>query len=75
VVLLLRFVAHTQHLDPVRLDLTDLLPEDVLAFLKHLETERHNKTSTRNVRLAALHAFFRHVATHCPEHLEQAQRT
>lgn len=74
VVLLLRFVAQAKHLDPVRLELTDLLPEDVLAFLKHLETERHNKTSTRNVRLAAIHAFFRHVATHYPEHLEQAQR-
>ena len=74
VVLLLRFVAQTKHLDPVRLDLSDLLPEDVLAFLKHLEVERSNKTSTRNVRLAAIHAFFRHVATQYPEHLEQAQR-
>lgn len=74
VVLLLRFVAQAKHLDPVRLELTDLLPEEVFAFLKHLETERHNKTSTRNVRLAALHAFLRHVATHYPEHLEQAQR-
>jgi site-specific recombinase XerD len=73
-VLLLRFVAQAKHLDPVRLELSDLLPEDVVAFLQHLETERHNKTSTRNVRLAAIHAFFRHVATHCPEHLEQAQR-
>jgi len=74
VVLLLRFVAHAKQRDPVRLELSDLLPEEVLAFLKHLETERHNKTSTRNVRLAAIHAFFRHVATHYPEHLEQAQR-
>jgi site-specific recombinase XerD len=73
-VLLLRFVAHTNHLDPARLDLADLLPDDVLAFLTHLETERHNKTSTRNVRLAAIHAFFRHVAAQCPAHLEQAQR-
>jgi site-specific recombinase XerD len=60
-VLLLRFVAHTKHLDPARLDLADLLPDDVLAFIMHLETERHNKTSTRNVRLAAIHAFFRYV--------------
>jgi site-specific recombinase XerD len=73
-VLLLRFVAHAKHLDPVCLALGDLRPEEVLAFLQHLETERHNKASTRNVRLAAIHAFFRHVATQCPEHLEQAQR-
>ena len=31
VVLLLRFVAQAKQLDPVRLELTDLLPEDVLA--------------------------------------------
>lgn len=73
VVLLLRFVAQAKQLDPVRLELSDLLPQDVLAFLTHLETERHNKTSTRNVRLAAIHAFFRHVASQFPEHLEQAQ--
>jgi site-specific recombinase XerD len=73
-VLLLRFVAQTKQLDPVRLDLSDLLPEDVLAFLTYLESDRHNLPSTRNVRVAAIHAFFRHVATQCPEHLEQAQR-
>jgi site-specific recombinase XerD len=73
-VLLLRFVAQTKQLDPVRLDLSDLLPEDVLVFLTYLETDRHNLPSTRNVRVAAIHAFFRHVATQCPEHLEQAQR-
>lgn len=74
VVLLLRFAAQTKQLDPVRLELSDLFPEDVLAFLQHLEADRHNKPSTRNVRLAAIHAFFRHVATQYPEHLEQAQR-
>lgn len=74
VVLLLRFVAQTKQLDPVRLELNDILPEDVLAFLTYLEAERNNKPSTRNVRLAAIHAFFRHVATQYPEHLEQAQR-
>lgn len=73
-VLLLRFVSHTKHLDPARLDLSDLQPEEVLDFLNHLETERHNMASTRNVRIAAIHAFFRHVATQYPEHLEQAQR-
>jgi len=74
VVLLLRVVAQAKHRDPVRLELTALLPEDGWAVLKHLETERHNKTATRHVRRAALHAFLRHVATHCPEPLEQAQR-
>jgi site-specific recombinase XerD len=73
-VLLLRFIAKSQKIEVVSLDLKNINPEVVLAFLNHLETERHNKTSSRNVRLAAIHAFFRYVAIHAPERLEQAQR-
>jgi len=54
--------------------LEEISPQAVLGFLSHLEQERHNKTSSRNVRLAAIHAFFRYVATHAPERIEQAQR-
>ncbi|GAB7540524.1 site-specific integrase [Cupriavidus sp. 8B] len=73
-ILLLRFIAASQHCDPVKLELDAISPEVVLAFLNYLEQERHNKTSSRNVRLAAIHAFFRYVATHAPERIEQAQR-
>jgi site-specific recombinase XerD len=72
--LLLRFLAESRGSDPAALDLEAISPQAVLAFLKHLERDRHNKTSSRNVRLAAIHAFFRYVAMHAPEHLEQAQR-
>jgi site-specific recombinase XerD len=73
-VLLLRFLAASKGIELSRLDLDDIHPEDVVDFLTHLESERHNKTSTRNVRLAAIHAFFRHVAALFPDRLEQAQR-
>jgi site-specific recombinase XerD len=73
-VLLLRFLASSKGIEPARLDLGDILPEDVVNFLSHLENTRHNKTSTRNVRLAAIHAFFHHVAAQYPDRLEQAQR-
>ncbi|MES9902976.1 MAG: tyrosine-type recombinase/integrase [Sedimenticola sp.] len=73
-VLLLRFLAASKGIEPARLDLDDILPGDVVNFLNDLEETRHNKTSTRNVRLAAIHAFFHHVAALFPEHLEQAQR-
>ena len=73
-ILLLRFVAASKHRTPATLDLEAISPEIVLAFLNYLEQERHNKTSSRNVRLAAIHAFFRYVATHAPERMEQAQR-
>src|ERR1700674_682129 len=72
--LLLRFLATPRHLDPVALNLEAISPEAVLEFLIYLEQERHNKISSRNVRLAAIHAFFRYVSFHTPERLEQAQR-
>ncbi len=72
--LLLRFLATSKEIETARLDLGDILPEDVVAFLCHLEHTRHNKTSTRNVRLAAIHTFFYYVAAQFPERLEQAQR-
>jgi len=45
-----------------------------LAFLAHLEKDRNNSITTRNVRLSAIHAFFRYVGAHHPDHMERAQR-
>jgi site-specific recombinase XerD len=72
--LLLRFLAARCQRDVVHLDLADVAPEQILAFLDHLEGERGNGRSTRNARLAAVHAFARHAATRHPEHLELCQR-
>jgi integrase/recombinase XerD len=72
--LLLRFTAQTRGTDPAALDLDALSPDVVLAFLNHLESERHNKTSSGNVRLAAIHAFFRYVSMQFPERLQQIQQ-
>jgi site-specific recombinase XerD len=44
------------------------------AFLDHLERERKSSARSRNVRLAAIHSFFRYVALHAPEHSAVAQR-
>lgn len=74
IVLLLRFVSARQSRPVVSLDLENLGVEEILAFLDHLERERHNTASTRNVRLAALHAFFRCVAARHPEHVARCQR-
>ncbi len=72
--LLLRFLAERRKRAVVRLDIQDLAPDEVLAFLDHLEAERRNSASTRNARLAAIHAFARYVATNHPEHLALCQR-
>jgi integrase/recombinase XerD len=72
--LLLRFLAARRQRDVVDLDLADFAPDQILAFLDHLEGERGNGRSTRNARLAAVHAFARHAATRDPEHLALCQR-
>ena len=74
IVLLLRFLARQRKKPVTALDLTDLDPPGILAFLSHLEQERRNGVSTRNVRLSAIHALFHFVASRNPEHLELAQR-
>lgn len=73
-VLLLRFVAARASRSVAQLDLEDLAPQGVIDFLHHLEADRHNSAATRNVRLAAIHAFFRYCAAAHPERLEQCQR-
>ena len=73
-VLLLRFLATNKQCEPIKLDLSDIDPSTVIAFLNYLEKERGNSVATRNIRLAAIHAFLRYVAAHAPEHLERAQR-
>jgi integrase/recombinase XerD len=45
-----------------------------LDFLHDLEVQRHNMAATRNVRLAAIHAFFRYCAAEHPERIEHCQR-
>jgi integrase/recombinase XerD len=73
-VLLLRFLATRHACQVVDLDVGHLGPEDLLAFLEHLERERGNRAATRNARLAAVRAFARFLATRHPECLELCQR-
>lgn len=60
--------------DPSTLTLEQLTVDKILAFLAHLEVVRKNKVCTRNVRLAAIHSFFRYLGGQHPEYLEQVQR-
>jgi integrase/recombinase XerD len=72
--LLLRFVAAHTRRDITVLDVDDLTADVVIAFLADLETTRHCTVRTRNIRLAALHTFFRFLATQHPDRLAHAQR-
>jgi integrase/recombinase XerD len=72
--LLLCFVSNRQGKDVSYLELEDIGPPQVMDFLQHLETDRHNTPATRNVRLAGIHSFFRFCAGRYPERLEHCQR-
>jgi integrase/recombinase XerD len=71
--LFLQFIAGKKG-DPSTLAVEQLTSEKTLAFLEHLETDRKNKACTRNIRLSAIHSFFRYVGGQYPEHLAQTQR-
>jgi site-specific recombinase XerD len=72
--LLLIFVAGRRTRDVADLSIEDLGVDDIIAFLAYCESERKNGIGTRNIRLSAIHSFFRHVAFAYPEHLSQSQR-
>src|ERR1700733_1331644 len=60
-VLLLKFVSTQKKCEVVELDIENINAEQIIAFLQMLEERRHNSGSTRNIRLAAIHAFFQYV--------------
>jgi integrase/recombinase XerD len=70
--LLFRFVMREKHKSSFNLE--DFTPEIIIMFLAHLEEERFNKATTRNVRLAAIHSFFRYLPTRYPEYIDISQR-
>jgi site-specific recombinase XerD len=72
--LLLEF-AH-QHVGkaPERLALTDVDAPLVLAFLDHLERDRHNTIRSRNARFAAIRSFLHFAAFKDPTALPSIQR-
>jgi site-specific recombinase XerD len=67
--LLLPFAAKQGSQAVDQLEVEHLSPEVVRLFLAHLEDQRHCSVSTRNQRLAAIHAFARFVGARSPEHL------
>ena len=72
--LLLDFVKRRLGKTPERMTLADLGPSTILAFLDHLERERHNTIRSRNARLAAIRSFLHFVAFKEPTALPLVQR-
>ena len=71
--LLFEFAAKKWAISPSKLDLAQIDAPLVLNFLAYLEKERQNCPTTRNVRLAAIHAFMRFIEYREPAALEQVR--
>jgi site-specific recombinase XerD len=72
--LLLQFAEQRLHRSPERLALNDLDAPLILAFLDHLEVNRHNSIRSRNLRLAAVRSFLHYAASRVPESLRTIQQ-
>ena len=67
--LLIPFVGDQLHQPVDRLTVVDVSADLVRLFLADLEQSRHCAITTRNQRLAAVHALARFVGEHSPEHI------
>jgi site-specific recombinase XerD len=72
--LLLKFVQKRLRKAPCTLSLENVDATIVLDFLDELEKVRKVTPRTRNLRLTAIHSFFRYVAFEAPAHAAQIQR-
>lgn len=72
--LLLGFAQQHIKKAPAVLTIKDLDAPFISAFLDHLERDRGVSVLSRNIRLAAIHSFFRYVALEEPSHVAVTQR-
>jgi len=72
--LLLNFTQQRLHKPPSALVFEEIDAPLIVAFLDHLEKQRGLSVRSRNLRLTAIHSFFRYLAFELPTHSAQIQR-
>ncbi len=72
--MLLKFAQERLHTPPSRLAFESIDAPFIVAFLDHLEKHRGLSARSRNLRLSAIHSFFRYAAFEAPVHAAQIQR-
>ncbi len=72
--ILLQFLSQNKKTHVSKLTIEDIDVSEIIEFLDHLEEKRGNGIGTRNIRLAAIHSFFRYLGASYPERLDQIQR-
>lgn len=72
--LFLDYCSKNKNIKPEKVSLEHLDRKLIEEFLEWLEKTRKCITSTRNVRLAALHSFCRYLQMECPDFIHPAQQ-
>jgi site-specific recombinase XerD len=72
--LLLKFAQQRLHTPPALLTFESVDAPLIVAFLDHLEKHRGLSARSRNLRLTAIHSFFRYAAFEVPDHAARIQR-
>src|SRR5258708_27239363 len=70
----LTFVQERLHTPPSRLNFEEIEAPLIVAFLDGLEKQHGLSVRSRNLRLTAIHSFFRYAAFEAPAHSAQIQR-
>ncbi|MEJ2607801.1 MAG: tyrosine-type recombinase/integrase, partial [Anaerolineales bacterium] len=70
----LTFAQRRLHRSPSRLTVEQIDAPLIGAFLEDLENQRAITVRSRNLRLTAIHSFFRYAAFELPDHAAQIQR-
>ena len=70
----LKFVQRRLHKPPSRLSFEEIDAPLIVAFLDQLEKRQGLSVRSRNLRLTAIHSFFRYAAYEAPAHSAQIQR-
>ena len=72
--LLLQYFQEQEGIAAESITMSCLIQERIISFLDWLETERRCAVTTRNLRLAAIHSFFRYAQEQAPESLFHFQK-
>lgn len=72
--LLLHYFQEQEDTPPEKLTMSRITPASVRSFLNWLETARECGVRTRNLRLTAIHSFFRYAQAESPESLWHFQQ-
>jgi len=72
--MLLKFTQRRLHTSPSRLAFEAIDAPLIVTFLDHLEKHRGLSARSRNLRLTAIHSFFRYAAFEAPAHAARIQR-